>query len=199
MDQASADDWGHVKVMAGIGGVCVQWALLEHLVLGLIGHIEAEDLDKVYLVFGSLDMKPRLDMAILLARHHKVPEEYVRIIANVRKALQDERLSDRRNQAVHGVHKELEGDSINLTMPRWKGNRRTERVSAQDLGRLAIRLQELQKEIIRSGDEIFNWKMRVANNRLEHLKREAEVTSTPIVAKITRNLYSRAKNLWSKK
>lgn len=186
--------------MAGIGGVCVQFSLLEHLTLGLIAAIEGQDLDKTYLVFGSLDAKPRLDMAILLARHIKAPVEYVKIIENVRKALRDERLTERRNQAVHGVHKDADTpDAVQLTMPRWSGARRTETVTAKDLAFLAIRLQELQRDITTATHEIFEWKMRVSENRLNHIKCEAAIADTPIVIKIAKNFYSRAQRFWRKK
>lgn len=172
MEQPPNDNMGHLKVMAGIGGVCVQWSLLEHLVLGLIATNENMPTDRVYLIFGSLDMKPRLDMAINLARAGKTPVPLVQKIVAVRKALQDERLADRRNQAVHGVHKATEQpDSIQLTMPRWTEPKRTETVSTADLYQLSTRLAELGNIIWQVGEEIHAWKMRVLSNRLKHTKR----------------------------
>ena len=188
---------GHLKIMAGIGGVCVQWALLEHLVLGMIATNENMTLDRVYLIFGSLDMKPRLDMAINLARASKTPEPLVKRIIAVRTALKDEKLADRRNQAVHGVHKESShADSIDLTMPRWSGDRRTQTVSTTDLYQLSLRLKELGDEIWSIGDEVQAWKMRVLNNRIEHSKRQLAVANTPIFLKITKGLYASAQGLW---
>ena len=134
------DNMSHLKVMAGIGGVCVQWAFLEHLVLGMITTNEGMNLDRVYLMFGSLNMKPRLDMAINLARAAKTPVPLIQRIEAVRKALRDERLADRRNQAVHGVNKAAaQPDSIQLTMPRWSEPRRTETVTVLDLYQLNTR------------------------------------------------------------
>ena len=143
MAESPTDNTGHLKVMAGIGNVCVQWALLEHLVLGMIATNEGIALDRVYLIFGSLDMKPRLDMAILLARDAKTPESIVKRIIAVRTALRVEKLTDGRNQAVHGVHKDAQSDSVNLTMPRWSGEKRTQVVTVMDLFRLSTRLSEL--------------------------------------------------------
>lgn len=183
--------------MAGIGGVCVQWALLEHLVLGMIATNEGMVVDRVYLMFGSLDMKPRLDMAINLARAAKVPVALIKRIESVRKALRDERLSDRRNQAVHGVHKAAEQtNSIQLTMPRWREPRRTETVSEADLYQLSVRLAELGKDIWSIGDDIHAWKMRVLDNRLEHTKRQLFVTNTPVILKLAKGIYASANRIW---
>ncbi len=160
---------GHLRVMAGVGHVCLQWSLLEHLILGLLATIERMDLDKVYLVFGSLDMKPRLDMSINLARAKKVPVSIVKRIEAVRTALRDERLADQRNQAVHGVHKASDQpNSIQLTMPRWSGPRRTETISEMDLYRVATRLSALGVEIDAIGEAIHEWEMRVLINRAKH-------------------------------
>jgi len=190
---------GHLKVMAGIGGVCVQWALLEHLALGLIAGIEGNALDKIYLMFGSLDMKPRLDMAINLATAAKVPTSLVQHIRAVRTALRDERLSDRRNQAIHGAHKASdEPDSIQLTMPRWGEPRRTETVSVIDLYNLSRRLHSLGSEIDAIATEVHEWKMRVLNNRLEHSKRQAAEAGTSLLVKIAKNLNARRQNFWRK-
>lgn len=159
------DNMSHLRIMAGIGGVCVQWALLEHLVLGMIATNEGMRLEKAYLMFGSLDMKSRLDLAINLARAAKVPVPFVKRIENVRKALREERLSDRRNQAVHGVHKAFsQPNSIDLTMPRWPEPRRTQSVSETDLHQLGVRLAELQKDIWSLGEAIHLWKMRMLEN-----------------------------------
>ena len=183
--------------MAGIGGVCVQWALMEHLVLGMISTNETMDLDRVYLIFGSLDMKPRLDMAINLARAAKTPAPMVQRIVAVRKALRDERLADRRNQAVHGVHKTCyQPDSIQLTMPRWPEPRRTETVTALELYQLSTRLSELGNEICAIGAEIHAWKIRVLENRVEHSKRQFAVANTPVIFKIAKSLYASAQGFW---
>lgn len=197
MDEAPSDNMGHLKVMAGIGGVCVQWALLEHLVLGMIATNEGMPLDRAYLMFGSLDMKPRLDMAILLARDAKAPEPMVKRIIAVRTALKDEKLADRRNQAVHGVHKEAaRPDAIQLTMPRWAGDRRTQTVTALDMYDLAGRLAELQNEIWLVGEDIHAWKVRVADNRLKDAQSKLTIANTPVILKIAKSLYASAQSLW---
>ena len=121
----------------------------------------------------------------------------VKRIGAVRTALKDEHLSDRRNQAVHGVHKESsQPDSIELTMPRWSGPRRTQTVSAMDLYELSTRLGELGNDIWSIGEDIYAWKMRVLNNRLEHSERQLRVASAPILHKVAKSLYARAQSLW---
>ena len=182
--------------MAGIGGVCVQWALLEHLVLGMIATNEGIALDRAYLMFGSLDMKPRLDMAILLAKDAKTPVPMVKRIIAVRTALRDEKLTDGRNQAVHGVHKDAQSDSVKLTMPRWSGEKRTQIVTVMDLFRISSRLSELGNEIWSIGEDVHTWKMRVANNRLEDTQRKFAIANTPILLKITKSLYASGQRIW---
>lgn len=196
MCESDIADYSHLKVMAGIGGVCVQWALLEHLILGMIATNEGMHLDRVYLIFGSLDMKPRLDMAINLARAAKTPVQMVKRIEAIRTALREERLAERRNQAVHGVHKAAgRPDSIQLTMPRWSGPRRTETVSALDLYQLGTRLAELGIAISAVGD-IHQWKMRVLDNRLERRQRQLAIEDTSTLMKIAKRLKDSGQRLW---
>ncbi len=197
MSEPPVDNLDHLKIMAGIGGVCVQWALLEHLVLGMIAANEGMPSDRAYLIFGSLDMKPRLNMAILLARDAKIPNDIVKRIEDVRKALREEKLTDRRNQAIHGVHKASgQPDSIDLTMPRWSGSRRTQTVTVMDLFSLSTRLAELGNEIWLIGEDVQAWKMRVLNNRLEHSKRQLAIANTPVILKLAKDAYASAKGFW---
>ena len=196
MTKSPSDNTDHLKVMAGIGGVCVQWALLEHIVLGMIATSEGISLDRAYLMFGSLDMTPRLNMAILLARDAKTPESMVKRIIAVRTTLREKKLADGRNQAVHGVHKDAQSDSVKLTMPRWSGEKRTQVVTVMDLFRLSTRLSELGNDIWLIGDDIYSWKMRMGNNRLEDTQRKFGITNTPILLKITKSLYASGQHFW---
>lgn len=76
------------KHFAAIGHICLQWALLEHTVLALIAAAEHMPMPKVHIIFGGLDMLPRVNMAITLARQARWPQHLVKRIEVIRKALQ---------------------------------------------------------------------------------------------------------------
>ena len=141
--------------LAGIGHVCLQWALLEHTILCLIGVIEAIPVEKAYTRFASLDMQPRLNMAIALAIEAKLHGSYIRRLRAIRTALQKEGkgLAEKRNMYVHGAHDptEVEGEFA-LTMSRWKGDRRRQVVTILYVSDLVNRLSLLAQE----GHSIFS-------------------------------------------
>lgn len=177
--------------MASIGHVCVQWALLEHSLLSLIGTVEAMPLEKVYRIFGSLDMMPRCNMTINLARDAKAPTALVKRILAVRKELQDG-LDQKRNQVIHGVHAFTGvNDSVQLTMPRWSEPKRTQTVTALEMAELGQALNRLSSEVLAIGEDFFNWQQRVAQNRLDHIEREIAIARTPIVIKIAKDAHRR--------
>jgi len=47
--------------LAGIGHICLQWALLEQTLLGIIAAAENMPLEKTYTRFGTTDMMPALE------------------------------------------------------------------------------------------------------------------------------------------
>lgn len=57
----------NAAIMACIGNVCIQWALLEQNIMGILGACPNCPLEEVAILFGGLDMKPRLNMAIKIA------------------------------------------------------------------------------------------------------------------------------------
>ncbi len=156
----------HVKIMASIGYVCVQWARLEYFILGVIGAIEHQHLEKVEIIYGGLDILPRLSMAINLARHAKAPQSMVARIDKVRGKLQSG-MADKRNQVVHGAHGNLEIDGVTLTMARWKGDRKSQRVTVMDIYNLGQEIYALAAECLAVIDEINAWKVRMINKE-EH-------------------------------
>ena len=166
----SPDVSDDIKIYAGMGIVCVQWALLEHLMLGLISCAEGTPLDLVYLKFGSLDMLPRVNMAMTLARYHKWPQPMISRIEAIRKQLQGingrNGLQERRNQLVHGVHKEsLNPQSVSLTMVRWGEPKRTKDVSILDIADLANQLGALAQEASSIFDAYGNWKFGLSREK----------------------------------
>ena len=110
-------------IMACIGHVCVQWALLENNIIAVLCACQNIPTDEAAILFGSLDMKPRLNMAINLARYHKWPRNLVTNLENLRKAIDKAKLIDRRNMIVHGVHRQHEAEqTVTLYTPRRSGS-----------------------------------------------------------------------------
>ncbi|NRD88778.1 hypothetical protein C8024_03880 [Sphingopyxis sp. BSNA05] len=128
----------HIKILTSIGYICVQWALLEYLVLHSIFAIVDMDEKQGDILFGGLDMQPRLNTALNLAKHHEAPEQITDQIKSIRKAIQGG-LSDKRNMAIHGVHADSETpDSVKLHMPRWGGPKRIHTFQLKIFTRLAL-------------------------------------------------------------
>jgi hypothetical protein len=162
-----ASDTTHMKVMAGIGYVCLQWALLEHLLLGCIATIETMPLEKTFIMFGSTDMGSRLGVAINLARAAKMPGVLPSRLEAVRKEIRTG-LQERRNQVVHGVHADAGiPDAVRLTIAKWKEPRRHEVITSAQMGELGTRLNELGVEVVAIQTAIFEWQLRMIENRLE--------------------------------
>ncbi len=69
----------------------MQWSQLEMAILGIIMQVEPMDPEKAYLIFGGLDIQPRLNMAINLARQNKLPPLYVSRIVAMRTKVQGPR------------------------------------------------------------------------------------------------------------
>lgn len=177
--------------MAGIGHVCLQWALLEHLLLGCIAAVEGMPLEKTYIMFGGTDMIARCGIAINLARQAKLPGTYPARLDAIRKELRGG-LQDRRNQAVHGVHASSDiPDSMRLTIAKWPEPRRHQDVSVMDLYELGKRLSELGKE----ADEILNliWQHRITGleNGFKDPKRDLLKGNASFWVKLTKHINSR--------
>ncbi|MFC3098594.1 hypothetical protein, partial [Alteraurantiacibacter palmitatis] len=58
-----------------------------------------------------------------------------------------EGVAERRNQVVHGAHKDAEGVETTLTMVRWAGDRREKRMTAMEISQLATEIHELGSEV----------------------------------------------------
>ncbi|MDK2770222.1 MAG: hypothetical protein KYX69_21195 [Sphingomonas sp.] len=148
---------GNIAIMAAIGHVCLQWSRLEMAVLGLLVTIEPMEFEKGTLMFGGLDLLPRLSTAISLARYHKLPLPIVRKIEAIRKELQKGGLAERRNQAVHGAHRDLVGFETTLTMVRFKGDKRSQRITAQSINQIAEDAHRLGDAAWSLMEEIRDW------------------------------------------
>jgi len=193
MAQAPGTD-AQLKIMAGIGFVCLQWSLLEHTMLWLIATIEGIPLEKAYRIFAGLDMVPRCGMAISLAKDAGAPNAILLPIRTVREAIRKERLDHRRNAIVHGVHAYPDDtDSVTLTLPRNEKSSRTQVVTTLELLELGQRFHALTEDTLRAGDQFFEWKIRVQQNRLEDAKRKLRSRNVPAAIRLAQNAYSRAK------
>lgn len=157
--------------LAGIGHICLQWALVEQTLLAIIAAAEDSSFDKVYTRFGGLDMQPRLNMAIKLTREAKWPTRLTKPLIDIRRALQrsGENLGERRNLFVHGVHKDtaIPGE-VCLTMARWSPDKRDQIVTVVDAVELANRLAQLVQE----AEGVFRgygvWKFGAEDNQDRH-------------------------------
>ena len=135
--------------LAGIGHICLQWALLEQTLLGIIAAAENMPLEKTYTRFGTTDMMPRIRMAVRLTEEAKWPPHLRNRLKAIRTALQKENggLAERRNLFVHGVHEGMNDQGeVRLTMVRWTAENREQVVTILDAAFLANRLGELAQE-----------------------------------------------------
>lgn len=147
----------NVAVMAAIGHVCLQWSRLEMAVHGLLITIEPMEWEKGAIIFGGLDLQPRVNLAIQLARYHKIPVRLIKRIEEIRSALQKGGLADRRNQVVHGAHRDMADSGTTLTMLRWKGDRRSQTLSAQEISEIANEAYALGDVAWQLMDDIRGW------------------------------------------
>lgn len=146
-----------VKIMAGIGHACLQWARLEMGILGVIYTIEDMPAAKGELIFGGLDMLPRINMAIKLAEYAKIPMPLQKRLKAIRKELQ-EHLNERRNQVVHGAHKNMGNGETVLTMVRWRGDKREKVITPADLYQLGAEICDLGSECWAIMEDLGTWK-----------------------------------------
>jgi hypothetical protein len=135
--------------LAGIGHICLQWALLEQMMLAVISAAENISLEKTYSRYGRWDMLDRVKFAIALAVEARWPGHLIGRLKKIQRALQQggDGLAQRRNLFVHGVHAMTDTPGeFQLTMARWPKNKRTEVVTVTDAYLLMNRLSQLSKE-----------------------------------------------------
>jgi hypothetical protein len=152
----------NLPVTSAIGHVCVQWSRLEMTIFALLISIEPMEWDKATIMFGGLDLLPRVNIAIALARHEKLPIRFIKRIEEIRRTLQKDGLSERRNQVVHGAHRDMENFGTTLTMLRWKGERRSQTLSANEINEIAEQAYELGDNAWHLIADINEWDKRQA-------------------------------------
>ncbi len=84
-----------------IGNICWQWAHLEYLIALAAWSLLRIDNDTGRLITGGMNILPRVNLALNLARHLKAPQQAQKALKETRKALQ-KGLDERRNRVVHG-------------------------------------------------------------------------------------------------
>ena len=136
--------------LAGVGHICLQWALIEQALLAIIAAAENIQLEKTYTRYGGTDMKARLGMAIKLAEEAKWSPPLLARLRRLRKEVQKH--IEERNLFVHGAHKgEVAPGEYELTMAGWAANDRSHVRTSDDAAALVTFLAQLADE----ADSIF--------------------------------------------
>lgn len=165
-------------ILVCIGNVCLQWSLLEINLMAILQACQGVDLKEGAILFGGLDMKPRLNMAINLAVHHKWPPPLIKRLRNLRSAIDKAKLSDRRNMVVHGAQSrsEVPTKTINLYSPRRSGDAQREDWSVQDAHLLGSEINAAAREAWDIFESYGRWKF--GDNRL--VDQSGEIVAAPI-------------------
>ena len=182
-----------VKLMTSIGHLCLQWALLEQSVLYIIFAIEDVSHSKGDIIYGGLDLRPRLNTAILLARYHKYPKHLIKRIVLIRDAISKEKLDKKRNTVVHGVQKkgENEGETI-FYMPRLSGELKSTTLTGKDIVLLGNRVFELSSEGRSIFDDIGLWKF--GDHGTENTSDNLDPASPIVHLNFIERIYARIKH-----
>lgn len=146
-----------INTMAGVGLVCLQWSLLETHTLFVIYALEGIPSKKGDIIYGSLDWRPRLNMAISLARYHNAPPPIQKRLRAIRDTIRNDNLDDRRNQVVHGAQK-LSADSVTFYMPRWPEEKKSQELTPKDIAALGQEILNLTNEMDAVHLAIGHWK-----------------------------------------
>lgn len=152
------------KRLAYIGNICTQWAGLEYKVAHCIWYLLSLDAETGKIVTGGLDMQPRLNMAINLARHLGGPKPLLDQLIATRSAVQD-KLDTRRNRAVHGVQFWYPDDGVmSVEVHRGKGGRDRQPVSDDELYDLGNEIHAVGKALF----EIIDPLVRTHEHQASH-------------------------------
>lgn len=162
--------------------------------LGVIYALEDVEHERGAIIYGGLDMIPRCNMAYNLALYHKAPVRISKELKSIRAALQGG-IAERRNQAVHGAHSDTDNmEVLRLTMVRFKGEKRTQDVSLEQMIELTEQIHALQRRAYVVFDAIGTWKFG------DHLpintdSQVSESNSSPNLV-VTKSLYARLKHFF---
>lgn len=128
--------------MSAIGYVCVQWSILEHVLLHAIFALTDMPHEQGEIAFGGMDIQPRVNAALNLARFQKAPRMIQSGLLEIRKAIQGG-LSDSRNLVVHGVHSDgSTPDAVRLHMSRWGGDKKETELTAPEIHQIGLDIRQ---------------------------------------------------------
>ena len=166
MGDIQSDVPEEIKFLATIGFVSMQWALFEHSVLYIIYTLETITKERSDIIYGGLDWRQRLNMAINLADFHKLPPPLRRRLRDLRSEVGAKKLSDKRNTAIHGVHRygETYGEFV-LTMPRLAMPHKYTTMTARDLHSLGHEIHDLSQTANSIMNEIVEWRLGEHSNK----------------------------------
>lgn len=133
--------------LATVGYICATWSNFEAAIAQAIWIMLNLDDATGRIVTGGLDMRPRANMAVRLARHLKMPTEFTRALEDARASL-DNGLMAKRNLAVHGIHHpRTQEDAMMLDLHRGK-HKKPEPFTDTDLNAFAEELYQAYKAFV---------------------------------------------------
>lgn len=181
--------------MAGIGHLCLQWARLELAVIGVLITIEDMTVEKGEIIFGGLDIIPRINMALGLGLHNKIPLRFTKRLTAVRKALRDGLAADR-NTLVHGAHRPMENGATTLRMSRLKGEKKEQSFTPLQIGKIGAEIHALANECWSIRDDIGVWKF--GPDSKEDGANDL-ASGTPVVGlELAKRIHASVQRLWRK-
>jgi hypothetical protein len=156
-----------------VGTICKHWARIEYLFALTIWQMLNLDAETGKIVTGGLDMLPRVNIAINLARHTQQPKPVIKVLESARSAIQD-KLDARRNRAVHGVVFLDENFAYETEVHRGRGNRQRQPLPTAELDSLC---SDLLTVIIKLQTELSSYVPSVAEAALHDMLRMEEMSS----------------------
>lgn len=132
-----------------VGNICRQWAYVEYLFSVVIWAALKLDRETGMIVTGGLDMLPRANMAINLAKHLNMDASIREALTNARATLQAGSLSlvDKRNIAVHGLELRTQGTSSTMEVHRGKGAFREHEFGNDQLREIGAAVQKIHEQL----------------------------------------------------
>ena len=178
-------------IMLCAGHICLQWSLFEGTLMEILAACQGTCTDETAILFGSLDMKPRLNMAINLASFHKWPSPMQKRLRDLRKAVDKSTLIDRRNMIVHGVPSQstVPSKTVHLYTPRRSGPAQREDwsvIEAQYLGEEIRLASSAARGIL---NEFVAWE--ASYNRTKDARRQFVTIPIGRIARIKQYLSAR--------
>jgi len=128
-----------------IGAICAQWSYLEYLLLRTMQKLLEIGDETAIILFGGLDIRPRMAMTIELAAHYKAPKRLRDAIVDTRAAVEGGLLKQR-NRAIHGVQFLYSDATMQVEMHRGKDRKRRE-MSLAELRKLTDDIFELGSKL----------------------------------------------------